>query len=135
LKFKALWRRAAGDLAKTNRHFRDRFPLSIELHGSIVRGIMGFSKDGDGGESAGLTVVRSGPAANTPSAVDAADKATLAKLAELRQEHRVLDEEVQALIASGVVDQLQLTRFKKRKLMLRDQIAKLEDQIVPDIIA
>jgi hypothetical protein len=96
---------------------------------------MGFSKDGDGGESAGLTVVSITPAANTPSASDAADKATLTKLAELRSEHRTLDEEIQALIASGSADQLQLTRFKKRKLMLRDLITKLEAQIVPDIIA
>ena len=96
---------------------------------------MGFSKDADGGDSAGFTVVSSTQAANTPSAIDAADKATLAKLAELRQEHRVLDEEIQALISGGVVDQLQATRLKKRKLMLRDQIAKIEDQIVPNIIA
>jgi hypothetical protein len=53
----------------------------------------------------------------------------------LRQEHRDLDEAIQALIASGPFDQLQLTRLKKRKLFLRDQIAKLEDEIVPDIIA
>jgi hypothetical protein len=96
---------------------------------------MGFSKDADGGESAGLTVVSVSPAANTPSASDSADRATLAKLAELRQEHRTLDEEIQALIGSGSIDQLQLTRFKKRKLMLRDQITQLEGQIVPDIIA
>lgn len=93
---------------------------------------MGFSKDGDGGESAGLTVVSNCEAANTPSASDA-DKATLAKLAELRHEHRELDGEIQALLGSG--DQLQLTRLKKRKLMLRDQIAKIEDQIIPNIIA
>ncbi|NOT40432.1 MAG: DUF465 domain-containing protein [Alphaproteobacteria bacterium] len=96
---------------------------------------MGFSKDADGGESAGLTVVSITPAANTPSASDSADRATLAKLAELRSEHRTLDEEIQALIASGSIDQLQLTRFKKRKLMLRDLITRLEGQIVPDIIA
>ena len=96
---------------------------------------MGFSKDADGGESAGLTVVSTTPVANTPSASDAADKATLTKLAELRSEHRTLDEEIQALIASGSADQLQLTRFKKRKLMLRDLITKLEAQILPDIIA
>jgi hypothetical protein len=95
---------------------------------------MGFSKDADGGESAGLTVVSITPAANTPGASDA-DKATLIKLAELRAEHRTLDEEIQALITSGSIDQLQLTRFKKRKLMLRDQITLLEGQIVPDIIA
>ena len=49
--------------------------------------------------------------------------------------YRDLDEAIQALTASGPFDQLQLTRLKKKKLMLRDQITKLEDQIVPDIIA
>ncbi len=96
---------------------------------------MGFSNDADGGESAGLTVVSVSSAANIPSISDSADKATLAKLAELRQEHRMLDEEIQALIGSGSIDQLQLTRYKKRKLMLRDLITKLEGEIVPDIIA
>ncbi len=47
----------------------------------------------------------------------------------------MLDEEIQSLIASGSIDQLQLTRYKKRKLMLRDLITKLEGEIVPDIIA
>ena len=92
---------------------------------------MGVSKDGEGGESHGLSVV-GGTEAASP---DSADKATTAKLSQLRQEHRDLDEAIQALISSGSFDQLQLTRLKKRKLMLRDQITKLEDQIVPDIIA
>jgi hypothetical protein len=96
---------------------------------------MGFSKDADGGESAGLTVVSTSPAASSPSTSDTADKATLAKLAELRSEHRTLDDEIQALIGSGSIDQLQLTRLKKRKLMLRDQITMIEGQILPDIIA
>jgi hypothetical protein len=96
---------------------------------------MGFSKDADGGENAGLTVVSVSPAANTPSISDSADKAILAKLTELRSEHRMLDEEIQSLIASGSIDQLQLTRYKKRKLMLRDLITRLEGEIVPDIIA
>ena len=82
-----------------------------------------------------MTVVSITLAANTPSASDSADKATLTKLAELRSEHRTLDEEIQALITSGSADQLQLTRYKKRKLMLRDLITRLEGQIVPDIIA
>jgi hypothetical protein len=97
---------------------------------------MGFSKDGEGGEGPGLSLVSSTPvAANEGGTADTADKATLAKLAQLRTEHRDLDEAIQALIASGPFDQLQLTRLKKRKLMLRDQITKLEDEIVPDIIA
>ena len=53
----------------------------------------------------------------------------------LRTEHRDLDSAIGALIESGSTDQLQLARLKKRKLRLRDEIAMLEDQLVPDIIA
>ena len=52
-----------------------------------------------------------------------------AKLAELTQEHRDLDAAITALIASGANDQIQLTRLKKRKLQLKDQIATIEDQL------
>jgi len=52
----------------------------------------------------------------------------------LRQEHRDLDAAIEALRA-GSADQLQLARLKKRKLRLRDEIAMLGDQLVPDIIA
>lgn len=55
------------------------------------------------------------------------------KLAELVQEHRDLDAAIAALSPSH--DQLQLTRLKKRKLQLKDQIAKIEDSLLPDIIA
>ena len=58
-----------------------------------------------------------------------------AKLAELTQEHRDLDAAIAALIASGANDQIQLTRLKKRKLQLKDQIASIADQLLPDIIA
>ena len=53
----------------------------------------------------------------------------------LRQEHRDLDSAIMALVESGSADQLQLARLKKRKLMLRDEIAMLEDTLIPDIIA
>jgi hypothetical protein len=56
-----------------------------------------------------------------------------AKLAELTQEHRDLDAAIQAMI--GTHDMLQLTRLKKRKLQLKDQIAKIQNQLLPDIIA
>ncbi|MBU6298729.1 MAG: DUF465 domain-containing protein [Alphaproteobacteria bacterium] len=56
-----------------------------------------------------------------------------AKLAELTQEHRDLDTAIQAL--SGTHDMLQLTRLKKRKLQLKDQIIKINNQLLPDIIA
>lgn len=53
----------------------------------------------------------------------------------LRQEHRDLDTAITALAESGARDQLQLARLKKRKLMLKDEISMLEDQLIPDIIA
>jgi len=56
-----------------------------------------------------------------------------AKLAELMQEHRDMDAAIDAL--RGSPDQLQITRLKKRKLQLRDQITKINDQLLPDIIA
>jgi len=56
-----------------------------------------------------------------------------ARLAELVQEHRDLDSAIAALAPSR--DQLQLTRLKKKKLLLKDQITKIEDQLLPDIIA
>jgi len=56
-----------------------------------------------------------------------------AKLAELTQEHRDLDAAIDAMMDSR--DMLQLTRLKKRKLQLKDQIAKIENQLLPDIIA
>lgn len=57
------------------------------------------------------------------------------KLAMLRIEHRDLDAAIDALTAAGSQDQLQIARLKKRKLMLKDRIALLEDQLLPDIIA
>ena len=58
-----------------------------------------------------------------------------ARLVRLRQEHRDLDAAIEALRAAPATDQLQLARLKKRKLRLRDEIAVLEDQLIPDIIA
>jgi hypothetical protein len=53
----------------------------------------------------------------------------------LRQEHRDLDAAIDALMAVGANDRLQLQRLKKRKLSLRDRISFLEDTLTPDIIA
>ncbi len=53
----------------------------------------------------------------------------------LRQDHRDLDSAIAALAMAHMPDQLQLARLKKRKLLLRDEIAMLEDVLVPDIIA
>lgn len=57
------------------------------------------------------------------------------RLAHLKTEHRDLDMAIEALRATPASDQLQLARLKKRKLRLRDEIAMIEDQMVPDIIA
>jgi len=66
---------------------------------------------------------------------EAEELALRAKLAELVQEHRDLDAAISAMAESGAGDQLQLTRLKKRKLQLKDQIAAIEDALLPDIIA
>ena len=58
-----------------------------------------------------------------------------ARLAWLRTEHRDLDSAIDALEREVAADQLQLARLKKRKLRLRDEIARLEDVMIPDIIA
>jgi len=57
------------------------------------------------------------------------------RLELLKTEHRDLDAAITALRESGSTDQLQIARLKKRKLALRDQIALIEDTLLPDIIA
>ncbi|MBX9728551.1 MAG: DUF465 domain-containing protein [Sphingopyxis sp.] len=59
----------------------------------------------------------------------------LRRLEILRVEHRDLDSAIRALADSAVPDQLAMARLKKRKLKLKDEIAWIEDQLVPDIIA
>jgi hypothetical protein len=66
---------------------------------------------------------------------EANEQALRVELAQLRQEHRDLDTAIQALAGTGSADALQLQRLKKKKLMIRDRIAILEDQLFPDIIA
>ena len=58
-----------------------------------------------------------------------------AKLEELRTEHRDLDAAIQSMSETAPFNQLQIQRMKKRKLVLKDQIIKLESQLLPDIIA
>jgi hypothetical protein len=67
--------------------------------------------------------------------VDGTDPEKQARLHHLRQEHRDLDMAIEALRATAAPDQLQIARLKKRKLRLRDEIAIIEDQLIPDIIA
>ncbi len=58
-----------------------------------------------------------------------------AQLARLQQEHRDLDAAIDALVTSPASDLIQVQRLKKRKLVLRDRISYIEDQLTPDIIA
>lgn len=57
------------------------------------------------------------------------------RLELLRIEHRDLDAAIDALSDANANDQLQVARLKKRKLKLKDQIALIEDYLIPDIIA
>ncbi len=58
-----------------------------------------------------------------------------AKLTELETEHRDLDDVINALTEKPDFDQIKVSRLKKRKLALKDQIASLRDRLTPDIIA
>lgn len=59
----------------------------------------------------------------------------LERLRELRIEHRDLDDVINRLQMDIYVNEVQLRRLKKRKLMLKDQIARLESELIPDLNA
>jgi len=63
------------------------------------------------------------------------ERALREQLARLLQEHRDLDAAIEALVISPGSDLIQVQRLKKRKLVLRDRISYIEDQLTPDIIA
>lgn len=58
-----------------------------------------------------------------------------AQLEEYRLEHRALDTAIERLVSDPTMDQMQLRRLKKRKLVLKDIIAKLESRLIPDQLA
>ena len=63
------------------------------------------------------------------------DEALEARLAELRQDHADLDAAIQALSNLRVPDLVVIGRLKRKKLLLKDEIARVEDYLTPDIIA
>jgi len=67
--------------------------------------------------------------------MDLDTEALRAKLVTLKTEHRDLDQTIARLAEHVPVDQLELQRLKKRKLLLKDQITKIESELLPDIIA
>ena len=62
-------------------------------------------------------------------------EALRSRLAELETEHRDLDDVIARIVEGGPFDQLQMQRLKKRKLMLKDQIARIKSRLLPDVIA
>ncbi len=67
--------------------------------------------------------------------IDEEQEAIRRRLHALRMEHRDLDEVISRLAESPLVDQLQLRRLKKKKLALKDTIARLESRLIPDLDA
>ncbi|MCW8905621.1 MAG: DUF465 domain-containing protein [Sedimenticola sp.] len=57
------------------------------------------------------------------------------RLFEIRQQHRDLDAAIAALSEAPYRNELQLKRLKRRKLLLKDQITRLEDELIPDLDA
>ncbi|WP_425100848.1 YdcH family protein [Tropicibacter sp. S64] len=73
---------------------------------------------------------------NAPSDISMkTDDVLRVELEVFKREHRDLDDAIRALQATGTADQITLQRLKKKKLLLKDKIAIIEDRLTPDIIA
>jgi hypothetical protein len=59
----------------------------------------------------------------------------LKRLSQLRERHRSLDSTITSMVETARYNQIELQRLKKQKLQLKDEIARIEDEIYPDIIA
>ncbi len=66
---------------------------------------------------------------------DLSEEALEARLAEVKQDHADLDAAVQAISATPLPDMMLIARLKRKKLMLKDEIVRIEDLLNPDIIA
>ena len=73
--------------------------------------------------------------ASPPGSTGVTEDEMRKRLETLRLEHRDLDAAIDALTGAGAHDQIQIARLKKRKLRVKDQVAILEDYLIPDIIA
>jgi len=62
-------------------------------------------------------------------------EAIKAKITELKAEHRLLDDDIRRLEESGAFNPIEMQRLKRRKLALKDLLARLESKLLPDIIA
>ena len=71
---------------------------------------------------------------NAPEELDR-EEVLRVKLEVLKRQHRDLDDAIAALQERGTADPLTLRRLKKQKLLLKDQIARIQDILTPDIIA
>jgi hypothetical protein len=67
--------------------------------------------------------------------MDLDEDAVREMLTAVTQEHRDLDDAIAALVAAGTFDLLTVQRMKKRKLLLKDEMERLQNMLVPDIIA
>lgn len=67
--------------------------------------------------------------------MEKSSEATESLISELKTEHRDLDDIITRLGAEPYVDQLQMRRLKKRKLILKDRIEQLKSQLIPDLNA
>ena len=78
---------------------------------------------------------RAGPDTRRGAMKSEEERQLSAELERLKQEHRDLDAAIEAMLRTPGYDRLQVQRLKKRKLQLKDQIGRIEDQLFPDIIA
>jgi len=73
--------------------------------------------------------------ASRSSKTNEQEEALRRELLQLRQEHRDLDAAIATMVEAGSADTIRIQRLKKRKLVLKDRIAAIEDRLLPDIIA
>jgi hypothetical protein len=122
------WRRTAGitvtaPARQLPQHFTERF------------GQLPWSRGWPGSPSIVRLALKYAPMSEAENNVETETFRRLERLRELRIEHRDLDDVIHRLQMDIYVNEVQLRRLKKRKLMLKDQIARLESELIPDLNA